>query len=346
MPTLGGDLLTLSDIAKRTDPDGSAAMIAELLHQTNPILDDIPWMEGNLATGHRSTIRTGLPTVSLRRLNEGVASSKSTTAQITDGSSIVEAWSTVDERVLKLSRNPAATRMDEASAFIESMGQTVAELFFYGDEAQDDKEFNGLSVRYASLSGDTSDNVVNCEGAGAHQTSVWLVGWGKGKVMGMYPRGTSGGLRHTDHGLRPVMDNSSDPAGAKFSAYEDQWTWDCGLVVADWRYVVRVGNIDVPDLQAVDTTQKPLGIGAPDYSANVLLNMVRATHRVPNLQACRPVWYMNRTAFEGLDVQHTAAGSNNAIKHEDVPGVGPRYTFRGIPIRICDQLLSTEAALT
>ena len=64
-------VLSLADIAKRTDPNGMSAKIAELLHQSNPILDDIPWMESNLSTGHRSTIRTGLPAISLRRINEG-----------------------------------------------------------------------------------------------------------------------------------------------------------------------------------------------------------------------------------------------------------------------------------
>lgn len=341
MPTLGGDLLTLMDIAKRTDPDGSAAVVAELLHQTNPILDDIPWMEGNLPTGHRSTIRTGLPAVSLRRLNEGVASSKSTTQQITDGASIVEAWSTVDERVLKLAKNPAAVRMDEASAFIESMGQTVAELIFYGDQSVDDREFNGLSVRYATPGGATGDNIIDAGGAGADNGSVWLVGWGKGKVMGMYPRGTAGGLKHRDHGLRPVMDNSSNPAGAKFSAYEDQWTWDCGLIVHDWRYAGRIGSIDISDLKDPSAGTQEL----TDYATNLMYQMVKMTHRIPNLQACRPVWYMNRAVFEGLDVQHVAHGAANAIKHEDVVGAGPKYTFRGIPIRICDQLLTTETAI-
>lgn len=96
MAGLGGTMLTLAEIAKREDPDGMPALIAETLHQSNPILDDIPWVASNMATGHRSTIRTGLPTVHLRRLDSGVAPSRSTTANITDGMSILEAWSTTD----------------------------------------------------------------------------------------------------------------------------------------------------------------------------------------------------------------------------------------------------------
>jgi hypothetical protein len=341
-------LLTLLDIAKREDPDGMPAMIAELLHETNPILDDIPWMEGNLPTGHRSTIRTGLPTVSLRRLNEGVASSKSTTQQIEDGASIVEAWSTTDVRVLKLSKNPARTRLDEAAAFIEAMGQRVARLIFYGDQSADDREFNGFDVRYDDQTGATGQNILSCDGdAASDNSSIWLVGWGDNKVMGMYPRGTAGGLQHTDHGVMPVYDSNNDIDGAKLSAAQDQWTWDCGLVVKDWRYVARVANITMAELDALSGGQLPLAdVTNAIYAEHVLMNMARATHRIPNLQACRPVFYMNRGVFEGLDMQQLASTGANQIRTDSVPGGPPSYSFRGIPIRVCDVLDQDEPAVT
>src|SRR5436190_18454894 len=49
--------LTLADWAKRLDPDGKTATIVELLSQTNEILRDMRWVEGNLETGHRTTVR-------------------------------------------------------------------------------------------------------------------------------------------------------------------------------------------------------------------------------------------------------------------------------------------------
>ena len=74
--------IRLVDLTKRLDPDGRIAQIGELLNQTNEILLDMPWKEGNLTTGERTVVRTGLPTVAWRLLNKGVASSKSTTDQI------------------------------------------------------------------------------------------------------------------------------------------------------------------------------------------------------------------------------------------------------------------------
>ena len=60
----------------------SATAIIELLSQTNEILDDMLVVEGNLPTGHQTTIRTGLPQATWRLLNQGVQPGKSTTALV------------------------------------------------------------------------------------------------------------------------------------------------------------------------------------------------------------------------------------------------------------------------
>lgn len=61
MSVKGLTALTLADWGKRVDPNGKVDKIIELLGQTNPILQDMPFVEGNLPTGHRTTIRSGLP---------------------------------------------------------------------------------------------------------------------------------------------------------------------------------------------------------------------------------------------------------------------------------------------
>ena len=54
--------LSLIDLARRTDPNGDAADVAELLSQANDVYDDMVWKEGNTNTGHVFTVRTGIPT--------------------------------------------------------------------------------------------------------------------------------------------------------------------------------------------------------------------------------------------------------------------------------------------
>src|SRR3954469_7430597 len=119
-----GTLTNIVDVAKRTDPDGSIAAIAELLNQTNEVIPDVPFMEGNLPTGHRASIRTGLPTIYFRRLNQGVPPSKSTTAQVDEATCMMEGRGQIDRDLAMLNGNTAEFRASENAPFIESMGQT------------------------------------------------------------------------------------------------------------------------------------------------------------------------------------------------------------------------------
>jgi len=61
MATLGTKNPTLADLAKVTDPDGMIADVVEILNETNEILLDMTWLEGNTTTGHQTSIRSGLP---------------------------------------------------------------------------------------------------------------------------------------------------------------------------------------------------------------------------------------------------------------------------------------------
>jgi hypothetical protein len=155
MATLGASVLTLADWAKRLDPDGKVSKIVELLSQTNEILMDMLFAEGNLPTGHRTTVRTGLPTVAWRLLNQGITPSKSTTAQIDEACGMLEAWSECDVELARLSGNVAAFRISESQAFIEAMNQEMASTLFYGNSGTAPEEFTGLAARYSAISGAT-----------------------------------------------------------------------------------------------------------------------------------------------------------------------------------------------
>src|SRR5262245_19735725 len=177
MAGLGANVLTLADWAKRLDPDGKVPVIVELLAQTNEILLDMRWIEGNLPTGHRTTVRTGLPTVAWRLLNSGVTPSKSTTAQIDEQAGILEAWSEVDIDLAKLNGNVQAFRLSEARAFIEAMNQEMAQTLFYGNAGLAPEEFTGLSPRYSSTTAGNGSNVLSAGGVGSDNSSIWLIGW-------------------------------------------------------------------------------------------------------------------------------------------------------------------------
>src|SRR3954447_26546515 len=132
MATLGTTVLTYADWAKRMEEDGIAAII-ELLSQTNEILLDMLVLEGNLPTGHKTTVRTGLPQATWRLLNYGVPNGKSTTAQIVDTCGNLEAFSQIDKDIADLNGNTASFRLSETHAFLEGMNQQFATTLFYGN---------------------------------------------------------------------------------------------------------------------------------------------------------------------------------------------------------------------
>ena len=166
MATLNFKSLTLLDHVKRHAPDGSIAPIAEVLAQTNPMIEDMPMMECNNGTAHKVVIRTGLPEVYFRNLNERVPSSKSTTAQVTGATGMLEARSQCDVKLAEMNGDVSSFRASEAIPFMESMGQTAAETFFYGNSATNPERFNGLSVRYSDLAAANGKNIIDAKGTG------------------------------------------------------------------------------------------------------------------------------------------------------------------------------------
>jgi len=330
MAILSSNVATLSDIAKRIDPDGKIQAIVELLKQNNAILDGMLWREGNLPTGHRTTVRTGLPTVTARRLNEGVLPSKSTTAQIDEQCAMLEAISEVDVDLVRLNGNDSGFRLSEAGAFVEAMNQSMAQYLFYGNSSITPEIFTGLAPRYNSLSGAISQNVLTAGGAGSDNTSVWLVVWGENTVHGIYPKGSKAGLTHEDLGEQLIQTGTGIGTG-RMKAFVDRWQWKCGLAVRDWRYAVRIANIDVSNL--VSETS----------AADLTKLMIKAIHRIPALGSGRAVFYCNRTVREMLDIQALSKASNQ-LSIDNFDGK-PVTKFRGIPIETVDQILETESVV-
>lgn len=333
MGVLQSNCITLADWAKRIDPDGKVAAIVELLNQRNEILTDMLWKQGNLPTGHRVTVRTGLPTVAWRLLNQGVAPSKGTTAQIDEACAMMEAWSEVDKKIADLEDNVASFRLSEAVGFIEAMNQEMASTMFYGNSSVSPEEFTGLSARYSLRSAANGQNIVSGSGSGSVNSSIWLIVWGENSVFGIFPKGSKAGLTHNDHG-EVTVETTAGIAGSRMRAYQDQWTWDCGIALKDWRYAVRICNIDITNLVAKSS------------AADLIELMIKAVHRIPNLNEGKAVFYMNRTCFQMLDIfRRDDVVSGGGLTFQNVDGK-IEYSFRGIPIRICDALQETEAMVS
>ena len=320
---------TMADVAKRLDPDGKIDTIVELLESTNEVLTDLTVMEGNLPTGHRTTVRTGLPEATFRRMYGGVQPGRSTTAQITDNCGMLEAYAEIDKALADLNGNEAAFRLSEDSAHIEGMSQKMATTLFYGNEGVTPEAFTGLTPRFNSLSAQNADNIINAAGAGADNTSIWLCVWGPNTGHGIYPKGSQVGLKMEDKGQITV--ENVDGAGGRMEAYRTHYRWDMGLSIRDWRYFVRIANIDVSTLGTIANTK------------NLINWMVMAAERIPSFGKGRAAFYVNRTIREKLRLGILERVSNN-LSWETVSGKRV-MTFDDIPVRRTDALINAEAVV-
>jgi len=333
MATLSVQNPTLLDVTKRLNPEGKIDMIGEILNETNEILDDMTWVEGNLVTGNRSTIRTGLPEPTWRKMYQGVQPTKSTTAQITDDCGMLEAYAEVDKALADLNGNTAAFRVSEDRAHLEGMSQAMAQALFFGDSSLDPEKFTGLAPRFNDLNAESADNIIlgSSVSGQTDNTSIWLVVWGPNTVHGIYPKGSVGGIQHTDKGQ--VTIESVDGNGGRMEAYRTHYRWDCGLTVRDWRYIVRIANIDKSTL-------------AKDASAgdDLIDLMTQAIELLPSTGAGRPVFYCNRTIKSYLRRQLVNKVVGSTLTMDEVAGKKV-MTFDGIPVRRSDALAADEARL-
>ncbi len=338
--------ISLIDWAKTRDPDGTSAEVAELLSQSNEFIQDLVWQEANGPTNHRVTQRVGLPTVYYRQLGQGTPGSKSEYAQFDEAMSMCDAWSEVDCKTANLEADQARFRFLEALGFIEAMSQKFATTFFYGDSSQNPTQFMGMSARYSTVNTATAanaQNVIDGGGTGSVNASMWLLNSGPRSLTGIFPKGSTAGLARHDHGEQTAT-MTAGYAQARLRVYQEQFTWDAGIALKDWRWCSRIANID--------TTNLVNESGATD----LIKNMVKATYRLPSISlpasttgnpmtsiamTGRPFWVCNRTIREMLEIQATNKISNQ-LKMDDVDG-RKVLSFKGIPIRNCDALTNSEA---
>lgn len=341
--TVGTPMITMSDYAKQLGPNNKIARVIEILNQQNEILDDAIVQEGNLPTGMRVVVRTGLPTVVYRLANQGVPPSKATTAQFDEQAARIEGWSEIDEMIAELAPDLGQFRLNQSIPFLEAMNEQMATSLFYGNVGLTPEQFTGFAVRYSSTSAGNGQQILKApSGSGGDNTSIWLVNWHPETVSLIYPMNTQAGLVHNDLGLGVIETTVANnaPAANRMRGYRDQYIWRVGLAVKDWRSVVRIANIDTSDLIA-DTA------GA---TVKLIEYMSRAIDRIQGPRG-KLAFYANRTVKSILRVQALNKSTNAlsiqaALNQFGEDRVGGELRFLGIPVRTVDALLPTEALVT
>ncbi len=330
MSTIGNTYLTLADVFKRTDADKQIATIIELLAQDNPILQDMIVKECNDGTTHLTTVRTGIPEATWRMLYQGVQPTKSTTAQVRDTTGFAEAWSEIDEKLYRLTQDKAGLRLSEAQAFLEGLNQAMATSMFYGDQATSPAKFTGLAPRFNKLASSGSGaQIVDAGGTGSDNTSIWFVVWGENTVHSLFPKGSKAGVTREDKGVQ----TKTNPDGSVYDVLREKFQWDIGLSVRDYRYVSRIANIDVSDVQAGT-------VKLYDFMRKAYYKLKQR-----RVMGGRAAIYLNTDMMEALDKLATNGGTTDnfvRLTRKEIEGEEV-LTYRGIPLRESDALLNTEA---
>jgi len=331
LAVMGQNLPTLLDWSRRLDPKGKIDTVVNLLAETNQILEDMVWLEGNLPTGHQTTVATGIPEPTWRALYQGVKPTKGTTKQVVDTCGMLEARPQIDVDLARLNGNSAEWRLSEERLHIEGMNQEMAKTLFYGDTRDEPEKFMGLHPRFSSKSADNGGQIIDAGGDGSSLTSIWLVVWGPNTVHGIFPKGSKAGMQITDNGKQTV----NDPNGGRYDVLESHYKWDCGLSVRDWRYVVRIANIDMDDLETFNSST--------DASPSLIRLLIQAIETPPEVNLGKPVIYCNRKVRTWLRIQVNE--KYNVYLSLDEAAGKKILTFDGIPIKRCDKILTTESRI-
>lgn len=334
MAEVGLKYPTLGDLSKQLDPNHKIARAINMMSQMNAVMKRLPMMQGNLPVGHLASVLTGLPTAAWRKLNAGSQPSTDSHAQIQEGCGMCESWQQTDVKLAQISGNVGEYRLQKGRSHLESITQEAATTFFYGDKSSPEK-FLGLAPRFSALTGaSNSKNVLSGGGSGSDNTSVWMMVLGFETLTGIYPQGSQGGVKHTDHNVQ-VIQNAGGVTGALMEAFVDHWAWDIGIALLDWRYVIRICNIDVSNLVAESS------------AADLLKLLIKAYHRLPQGFRSKgiPVICANPTVTQMLDIQvHNASKTAGPFGYMNWDGE-EILAFRKIPILETDAITNTEGAV-
>lgn len=330
MPAIGGEY-NLLDLFRETLNNNELAKLYDMITETNEIVKDLIMIEANDGTGHKHAELTGLPISYYRALNQGYPKSKSSSKIVRDTMAKLGNRFVSDRALAKQSGNQAEYMARKERVHMTSVMEEYASVIFYGNSNTDSDKFMGTHIRLSVPSADRTDsgyNIIDGAGVGSDNASIIGVVHSVDTIHGVYPKGSSAEIQIDRFNDVRVEDDD----GNKFVGHERILEQDKGLAVPSWHGLVRICNIDVSDLTADISTGADLG-----------LLLSRAAFRMMNVPG-KKAFYANATLISMLFQQRNKSVGGQ-VGHKEVDGK-QRYDFQGIPIKLCDALLNTEATVS
>jgi len=336
-----GSNLTIAELQRREDPDGSMAELINTISEENHVLEHMTWIEANMGDYHEDTRLVSEPSGTERSYDEGVAKEAGVTEKILEPSCELASISEVDAKKYKRSSNPEGFRLQEDSLFLSGMTKTFVSRFFDGNRSTDVRRIYGINQRSDYNDLDSSyvyDNASGNASVTANKTSVYFIQFGHKKVNMFYPRGdpNSGGnmpVKMQDFGLS-VIDQAGTSQTKKYPAWQTWFDLSFGLFIHDPRCIKRICNISTSNIDGVDDVawyEDPMIDAYNDLEYNGT-GCVILCNRTVLAQA------MKRANEKGNAFYTQPAGEG--------PFAHPVTYYEGIPMVRCDQITNTQATVT
>ncbi len=320
-------IVTLAELVK-AQHNGKVLRIVETLSKKTPLYQDMHWRVGNATTGHVISRRRALASGTWRGLNEGVEPTKSKEETLTEECGLFEVRSEVDAVFMQLNGGDEYRAKKDMSIVSQVFPQEAETGFCYHSKKTSPKKFTGIIPRLDALTGLAigQSQVVASQvsASGDDQMSALLIGHGPDKVYGIVPQMCPSGIQHVDMGQQDLTDGNGNKYEGRVSIFR-QWM---GLCVEDYRYVVRVCNLDK---SAMVRTGKL-----------IIQSLVDGFHQLHDPRDCNPVWYMGRYLYRFLHHQVLDSAIGASIAQIDIEDGRPLMRFMGVPVRMTDALHTAE----
>lgn len=330
---------SLKDMLALKDPNGAPARVAEILEQANPMLADGPSYPTMLDTSEQVTVRKQLGSPKWTGYNEYASASVAKVDSVTELTGHIEDWSVVDKRLTDQHSDVNQFLMQESRPKMQAIAQEVAATFIYGNASSDPKSFTGFFPRLNKLNSNyESGSPVVLDAGGTTpgaNGSILIVGWGQDTVHFIYPKATTGGVNFENLG-EDVSEIQENGITKRLRVYRSYFSQDTGLAVRDYRYMVRIANIDMASLATIGT--------ANDTSPKLYQLFRKALSRIPNPQLSNVMAYTNRDIWLALADQQAETG--NANYQSNISERGFVQNVMGVPVRLQDCMLATEAVVS
>jgi hypothetical protein len=330
---------TIRDAMIRATNQGELIDLADTVSKATGIMQFLEFHPTNQAFDHLTARRTDQGTPTTRIANEGAQEIKASSEQVIDIPVHYKKVIKPDKLCLRKFNSPEQWKADEVRAIFQAYAEEYTEQLISGDSLTDPgRSIDGFAKRLGSLPSDVNDvtdryhTVRSGGGAGADNTSIYVLGIGKQGVYGLFHKNGQAGFQMKQLPEQLIPLGTGDIVSSPIDL-----SWDVGLSATNHRAMGRLCNIDYSDL----TDDASAGVNL----MNELTRLINST-KVKTM-GLKPVMLANESIITYFENQRRNFGGNGVgDANADIGKMGELTTFKGIPFVQTDAIGIAEAVVS